>query len=293
VDLAPRRVRVNGFEVAYLDYGSGPLAVCLHGFPDCARTWRHLLPALAEARFRAVAPWLRGYAPTDLAPDGRYQVGALVADACALHDALDGDGDAVLVGHDWGAMAANGAATFAPDRWRRLVTMATPPPVALARGFFTYEQLRRSWYMFFFLHPMAATVLAMNDLEFVDRLWAEWSPSYAAADDLGAVKDALRGPANLAAALGYYQSTLDSSGRAPELASEEAAVSTPAPQPHLYVHGTDDRCIGAELARLAAEDGALPGEGSRVEFVEGVGHFLHLEAPDQVNRLIVDFLTQK
>ena len=123
-DLRTGRVTANGVDFAYLEAGAGPLALCLHGFPDSAWTWRHVLPALAGAGLHAVAPFMRGYAPTQVPPDGRYQTGALTADAVALHDALGGDGDAVLIGHDWGAMAAYGAAAHAPDRWRRVVTAA-------------------------------------------------------------------------------------------------------------------------------------------------------------------------
>ena len=68
------RVMANGIEFGVLEAGSGPLALCLHGFPDSAHTWRHLLPELARAGFRAVAPFMRGYAPTSLAVDGCYQL---------------------------------------------------------------------------------------------------------------------------------------------------------------------------------------------------------------------------
>ena len=80
----------------------GPLALCLHGFPDSAYTWRYLLPELGQAGYHAVAPFSRGYAPTDVPPDG-HEVGALARDANALHGVLGGDGDAVIIGHDWGA----------------------------------------------------------------------------------------------------------------------------------------------------------------------------------------------
>jgi pimeloyl-ACP methyl ester carboxylesterase len=100
-----RMVAANALEFGLLEAGKGPLALCLHGFPDSARTWRHLLPSLAEAGFHAVAPFLRGYAPTAVPDDACYSLGALVADAVALHQALDGDDQAVLIGHDWGARA--------------------------------------------------------------------------------------------------------------------------------------------------------------------------------------------
>lgn len=280
----------NGLEVAYLAAGGeGPLAVCLHGFPDSARTWRHLLPALAGAGYRAVAPWLRGYAPTAVPADGRLQNGALVQDAVQLHEVLGGDGDAVVIGHDWGALAANGAAAFAPDRWRKVVTAAVPPAGAVAEAFLTYRQLRRSWYMFFFQNPLADFAVQLDDLAFLDRLWEDWSPGYTeSGEDRAAVKAALGDPANLAAAIGYYRHKLQPDLQVPELAAEEAAVSALPPQPHLYLHGVDDGCMGIEVAEKAA--GYLTVEGSRVELVPGTGHFLHLEAPDVVNGIVLDFL---
>src|SRR5580698_10100583 len=118
-------VEANGLSFGVLTCGdSGPLALCLHGFPDSAHTWRHLLPELAAAGYRAVAPWTRGYAPTVVASDGDYSAVTRAADANALHDALDGDSDAVLIGHDWGATTTYAAGALAPERWRRLVAIA-------------------------------------------------------------------------------------------------------------------------------------------------------------------------
>ena len=212
------RVTANGVDFAYLEAGpsDGPLALCLHGFPDAAPTWRHLLPALAEAGFHAVAPWLRGYAPTSVPADGLYQTGALVRDTVSLHEALGGDERAVIIGHDWGASATYGAAVFAPERWKRVVAIALPPSGAIGSGFFSYDQLRRSWYIFFFQSPLADMAVAMNDLDFIERIWADWSPGYDGATDVASVKDALRDPANLAAAIGYYRALFDPAARLAE-----------------------------------------------------------------------------
>src|SRR3954453_15925726 len=89
VAISEGTVKANGLQFGYLEDGprDGPLALCLHGFPDSAWSWRHLLPALAGAGFHAVAPFLRGYAPTAVPADGRYQTGALVADTIGLHEA--------------------------------------------------------------------------------------------------------------------------------------------------------------------------------------------------------------
>ncbi|MCU1352266.1 MAG: hypothetical protein JWM05_1475 [Acidimicrobiales bacterium] len=289
MDISEGRITANGVDFAYLEAGSGPLALCLHGFPDSAWTWRYLLPELAAAGFRAVAPFMRGYAPTAIPDDGFYQGGALALDACRLHDALGGDGDAVIIGHDWGALATYAAAAYEPERWRRVVTGAVPPANVVAQAFFSYDQLRRSWYMFFFQSPLAEMAVALNDLAFIDRLWSDWSPGYDASDDLPRVKDSLRDPANLAAAIGYYRATLGNGLRDPELDAIEAAGGTPTPQPTLYLHGSDDGCMGADLVARAGEQ--LTAAGSRAELVPGSGHFFHVEKPVEVNRLIVDFLT--
>jgi pimeloyl-ACP methyl ester carboxylesterase len=283
------RITANDVDFAYLEAGSGPLALCLHGFPDSAYTWRHLLPALADAGFRAVAPFMRGYAPTAVPADGRFQTAALGLDACALHEALGGDGDAVIVGHDWGAMATYIAAAHEPERWTRVVTMAVPPAGAVAGGFLTYRQLKRSWYMFFFQHGLADLVVGMNDLEFIDGLWADWSPGFDGAEDIAHVKDCLRDPANLAAAIGYYRATLGGVGVDPALDEVQGKGNLPTPQPILYLHGRTDGCMGIEVAETATA--LLTSEGSRMEIVDGAGHFLQLEQPEVVNRLVVDFVS--
>ncbi|MCU1453313.1 MAG: hypothetical protein JWN46_1459 [Acidimicrobiales bacterium] len=289
MDTAEGRITANGIEFAYLEAGSGPLALCLHGFPDSAWTWRYLLPDLAAAGYRAVAPFMRGYAPTAVPADGRYQAGVLGLDACRLHEALGGDGDAVIIGHDWGAFAAYSAASHEPERWSRIVTGAVPPPGSGSGAFLSYDQLRRSWYMFFFQSPLADMVVPMDDLAFIDRLWADWSPGYDGAEDAAHVKDCLRDPANLAAAIGYYRATFGQGQRDPDLGPLEAAGRQPLAQPTLYLHGTDDGCLGADLVADAAS--ALTAEGSRVAMIPGTGHFFHVEKPVEVNRLIVDFLT--
>jgi pimeloyl-ACP methyl ester carboxylesterase len=285
-------VRANGLDFVVLEAGSGPLALCLHGFPDAACTWRHLLSALAGAGFRAVAPFMRGYAPTEIPADGAYQVGALAADAVALHEVLGGDGNAVLIGHDWGAEAAYGAAAHAPDRWRRLVTLAVPP-AALDRVLFSdYEQLKRFFYLFMFRDPagFAEAVVASDGMAFLDQLWRDWSPGYQPGEHLAHVKQCLRDPANLAAALGYYRAagTGGAPGTAARYAAEQQAAGRQAPQPTLYLHGARDGCIGVDLARGTER---LLAPSSRMVVINDAGHFLHLERPSEVNHHILTWVS--
>jgi pimeloyl-ACP methyl ester carboxylesterase len=276
--ISARRVRANDLEFGLLEAGSGPLALCLHGFPDCAYTWRHLLPELAAAGFHAVAPFMRGYAPTQAGADSDYRLSTLAADANALHEVLGGGSDAVLIGHDWGAEVAYRAAAASPHRWRSLVTLAVPPAGLDAVLLADFEQLRRFWYIFMFRDPdgFAAELVARDDLAFLDLLWRGWSPGFDPGEHLALVKDCLRAPANLAAAIGYYRAAADGG----------AAVL--APQPTLYLHGAADGCIDAKFATKAADFLAA---GSRVIVVEGAGHFLQLEQAAEVNGHIMRWIT--
>jgi pimeloyl-ACP methyl ester carboxylesterase len=274
-------------DIAYLELGDGPLAICLHGFPDTAWSWRHLMPALADAGYRAVAPFLRGYAPSAVPADGNGQAGASVADIGALHETLGGGSDAVIVGHDWGAVIAYGCAVHEPGRWHRVVAASVPPGPVMGQAFMDYDQLQRSWYMFFFCNPLSDIVVQLDDRAFIDRLWQDWSPGYDGAADAARARQALADPQALATALDMYRSAFGVSDVDPAFEAHQAATAAVPSQPVLYLHGADDGCIGAEYA--AATTGLLP-DGSSVELVDGAGHFLQLEAPDRVNRLILDFL---
>jgi pimeloyl-ACP methyl ester carboxylesterase len=285
-----KRVNANGIEFAYLSDGPthGPLALCLHGFPDTAHTWRYLLPRLADAGFHAVAPFMRGYAPTSVPSDGRYDTGMLALDACGLHRALDGNGDAVIIGHDWGAFATYGAAAIQPELWRRVVTAAVAPQASMADGFFTFDQLRRSWYVFFFQTPLAEYAVSLDDHAFIDRLWADWSPGFDGSWDAARVKEALASPENLTAAIGYYRAMFSGPPDDPESAAAQAAGGTVAPQPTLYLHGEDDGCMGIDTIGPVTD---FLAPGSEMVTVKGAGHFMHVERPDEVNDHIIRFVT--
>jgi pimeloyl-ACP methyl ester carboxylesterase len=284
-----RVVNVNGIEFSYLESGPprGPLALCLHGFPDTAHTWRHLLPALGEAGYHAVAPWMRGYAPTAMPADEIYQVGALAADASAFHDAFGGDGQAVLVGHDWGAYASYGTASLHPDRWRRVVTLAVPPLAASASAFFTYAQLKRSFYVFLFQTPIAEMAVSADAHAFLDHLWADWSPGYDASWDVARVKESIGDPAHLSAAIGYYRAVFDPSRHSPAYEEAQVASTASPPQPTLYLHGADDGCMSVDAI---GDVRSVLSEGSEHMIVERAGHFLHLEQPEVVQNHVLTFL---
>ena len=288
----PERVTANDVDFAYLEAGpaDGPLALCLHGFPDHALTWAPLLPALADACYYAVAPWMRGYSPTGLAPNGNYQTASLALDAIALADAIAPGRVAVLIGHDWGAIAAYTAAAHASDRFRKLVTLAVPHFGAFGSHFLEPAQLKRSWYIFFFQLPLADIAVPNNDYAVIDTLWRDWSPGYTPAPEfMRALKDTFSAPGGLDAAIGYYRATFGTAPGDPELTEIGGKGAGEIPVPTLYLHGIDDGCLGIEGVVDEELRPFFPA-GLEVERVPGAGHFLQLERPDVVNRRIVGFL---
>ena len=291
--ISQHSIQANGLNISYFAAGlenDGPLVICLHGFPDSAHTWRHLLPRLADAGFRAVAPFLRGYAPTEVPSDGRFQTAASAMDALALRDALGGGPDSVIIGHDWGAIITHIAANVRPDAFAKVVTMAVPPGNAVGVAFLSnLAQIKRSWYMFFFQHPFADFVVGANDLAYIDMLWADWSPGFDATEELELLKPSLRDPANLQAALGFYRATLGAGYNDPALQSAQDMSSTIPPQPLLYIHGRTDGCMGSEVAEFAAAE-LTP--NARARFIDGAGHFMHLEKSAEVNDIILSFLAE-
>jgi pimeloyl-ACP methyl ester carboxylesterase len=289
IDHPIGRTTVNGVAISYIEAGSGPLLLCLHGFPDDAPSFRHQIAAFSARGYRVVAPYMRGYAPSDVPPQGPYQTAALALDVIGLIDALGG-GQATVFGHDWAAAAAYGAAVIAPEKITRLVTLALPYGRGLGKAFVVdAAQQRRSWYMFFFLSTFAEAALAHDDFAFLDRIWAEWSPNWRCpAADMAAIKATFRAPGVARAAIDYYRHTFDPSYRRAELTDLQARINVePVRVPTLYLHGADDGCIGPDVA---GDLRPLFPAGFQRDIVPSAGHFLHLEQPQAVNDLVTAFL---
>jgi pimeloyl-ACP methyl ester carboxylesterase len=280
------RVKANGIEFAYLEEGNGPLALLLHGFPDSATTWSHQMRPLATAGFRVVAPWLRGYPPTEIPRDGFYDRGTLAADLRALVIALGG-GQAHLVGQDWGAIIAYNALAAFPELFRRAVVLAVPHPAEVRRSMLLPKHVHRSFHWWFFQLPeLPEAALAANDFAFIDYLWEYWtSPGYRDEAHLADVKRLLAMPGALGATLGYYRAMVDPQKADPALETVRKDAERPIPVPTLALCGADD--LRAELMGDQARH--FTGE-YRFELVRGSGHFLHREQPAAVTRLIIDWL---
>jgi len=266
---------------------TGRLAVLLHGFPDTAHTWRHLGPALAEAGWRVVAPFTRGYAPSGVPADGSGHVAALVADAVGVHRALDGGTDAVVIGHDWGAITANALAAHPESPFVRAVAMSVPPFPAvrsLRAVRVLPQQLRNSWYIGFNQLPRLPE---RHFDRLVHKLWRDWSPGYDATEDLRHLAAATPDRAHRRAVIGYYRSFASPFPPPRQYRRWRGAEMRLPVVPTLYLHGADDGCLDPRLAGLVAPH--LPA-GSAVHLIAGAGHFLQLEQPAETGRKVLDFL---
>lgn len=265
------------------------LALCLHGFPDSPWSWRQTLLSLAEHGYHAVAPFMRGYAPTEL-PSSGFALADLAEDVLALEESLRGGGGrSVVIGHDWGAAAVYAALGRDPGRWACAVAASVPPSdESIDAG--SLDQLRRSWYSFLFQLPeieVPERIAAADDMAMIEMLWHDWSPGLDADAEIAHAKDALRPAGHLSAAISYYRDV-------PTRAPRARASADPAPTigwevPLLYLHGRRDGCIGVEaLERIQPRLGSTV----RVAVLEDAGHFLQLERPAEVNEAIVEFLAE-
>lgn len=256
-------VDANGVRFAYFEQGTGPLVLLLHGFPDTPHTWDDLLPRLAARGYRAVAPFMRGYRPTAI-PERDTDMETLARDALGIIDAL-GETSAVVVGHDWGATAAYGAASIAPEKVRKLFTLAIPHPTGMRRT------PRTVWGLRHFVEnkmPGAASRFAKNDFAKLRAIYKRWSPDWAPTDaELAPVRECFADHASLDAALGYYRALRFS---VPPHLRKRIAVDT------VVFAGSGDtllRRVDYERARPIFDRGYV------IEELPG-GHFLHREHPD-------------
>jgi pimeloyl-ACP methyl ester carboxylesterase len=269
-----RHVEANGLRFAYLEDGRGPLVLLLHGFPDTARSWDHARPRIAARGFRAVSPWMRGYAPTAIPPRDA-DLETLARDALALIEAL-GETSAVIVGHDWGAAAAYAAASLEPARVTKLVAIGIPHPATLRPSL---VNLWRARHFVLYKLPGAARRFAAHDFAALPALCKRWSPRWSpSADELAPVRAAFSDPASLDAAFGYYRQLRF---------RPQPFLRTPIAAPTIAFAGLDDPNVTP--ADYAAA-GRMFQAAYAVEQMRG-GHFMHREHPDDFAAKLLAHLT--
>jgi pimeloyl-ACP methyl ester carboxylesterase len=274
-----------------LSAGSGPLVLLLHGFPDGPCSFRHQLTALAAAGYRAIAPTMRGYEPSSQGSLEGYHAADMASDAVAWLDQLGAD-RAHLIGHDWGSTIATAAASMAPERWHSLSLLSVPHPGRFQQeGLRVPQQLKNSWYLFFFqLRGFADWWVKRKNYAFLEYLWRKWSPNWAGVtQELPDLKRRFQQAGVLKASLQYYRLALDTTSPQGKLSRE--LLNGEIRIPTLGLTGLNDGCIKAEAFRLCMKKEDFPA-GLSVELIDDAGHFLQLEQPQAVNRALLAWLRE-
>lgn len=261
--------------MAVLDEGDGPPVLLLHGFPDSSYVWRQQVPALTGAGLRVLAPDLRGFGESDRPEQvDDYRMRYLVADVIALLDAL-GIEKVAVVGHDWGAALGWVFAATAPDRVERLMVMSVGNPNTHPTR--SIEQRQRSWYMLLFQFTGVAEQLIMRDD------WKLFREFLGDAGDLERYLRDLSRPGALTAALNWYRANL-----APEIELKPHSTLPPVAAPTLGLWSTGDIYLTEDRMLASAEHVSGPWRYVRIE---GASHWMQLDAHQQVNALLLEFLT--
>lgn len=266
---------VGGLRFGCFEAGptSGPLVILCHGFPDTAHTWRDLLPRLADAGYHAVAPFMRGYAPTECPSDGRYGVVELGSDVIGVINAFGAE-RATLIGHDWGAAAVYSAVAQAPERVSRLVGIAIPPPRALRPSLRTIWGIRH--FATFQLKKRSVAKIRKDPMAFLDTIYRRWSPRWdVPREELEATARCFEEPGVIEAALGYYWCFVRDLRRKEVKALNRSRIGVPT----LLFGGEADGGLPVSSWKHAPK-GFVEGTPFEVEILPGAGHFLHREAPD-------------
>ena len=264
---------MNGVGINVTDVGQGPPVLLLHGWPDTHELWRHQVAALTEAGYRTIAPDLRGFGDSDK-PGAveEYGITKVIGDLIGLLEGLDVP-KAHVVGHDWGGAIGSVFAALVPERVASLTFLSVGHPAAF--GAAGWLQRQKSWYMLLFQFTgIAEQWLSQDDF----RNFREWARH----PDHDSVVGRLREPGALTASLGLYRAILP----------PESLLAPPADLPPIRAATMGLWSAGD----VAVTEEAMTGSAAfvsgpwRYERVEGAGHWLQLDAPAQVNRLLLDFL---
>jgi len=310
---APAFVETNGIRLAVYEQGEGPPVVLLHGFPELAFSWRHQLPALAAAGFRAIAPDQRGYGQSDVPADVRdYRIEELIADIHGLLDALELD-SATFVGHDWGALVLWQMAMRAPERIDRLVILNIPhyprlpiDPIQVMRERFANNFYIVNWQD----SDEADTAFAADPAHFFDVMMRRGQISREQFDQLPADRKSLSllqvmarsqssgEPLLTDAERDYYAAAFARTGFTGPINwyrnwtlnwETQAKFDQRIGIPTLFIGAADD--VVVSLEHIEAMKPLV--DDLEIHMLENCGHWSQQEKPDEVNSLMIDWLRRR
>jgi pimeloyl-ACP methyl ester carboxylesterase len=279
-------IQANGlsFEVDHCGAGDR-LALCLHGFPECAFSWRYQLPLLARLGYKAWAPNLRGYGRSSRPPRvADYAMPHLLADVAGLIDAA-GAQSTVLIGHDWGGIIGWNFVIWELRPVERFIVLNAPHPALFLKRWFRFPQILRSWYIFFFQLPwLPEWLFRARGARAIGNAFRDMAVDKSRfPDDVLEVyrRQALQ-PSALTAMINYYRAALRNlpTGRSVRALERILDVTT------LMIWGEEDTALGKELTR---------GTGTLVRdltlrYLPHVSHWVQQEAPETVNAIIEAWL---
>ena len=294
--MTHRQVATNGIELHVAEEGEGKPVILCHGFPELWYSWRHQLPALAEAGYRALAPDLRGYGDSSIPEEiEAYDLPTLAEDMVGLLDDI-GEEQAVFVGHDWGAFVVWHLAVAHPERVAAVVGMSVPfiprapaPPIEIFR-----KNLGEDFYMVWFQEPGVADEALGRDVRrtlATSRVWtSEWAegdeelhvPRWMTEDELRVYVDTFE-RTGFTGGLNYYRN-IDRNWELIEPLAERRVE-----QPALFVTGSRDPV--ARIAPSEVMDGWVTDLRGKV-VIEGTGHWVQQQSPDEVNEALLRFLRE-
>jgi len=269
------RIALDDVTLEVEDTGTGSPVLLLHGWPDAANVWRHQVMALAADDYRVLAPNLRGFGGSSRPAEVEaYVAPRMVGDVVGLLDHLSIE-RAHLVGHDWGAAISWMTAALVPDRVASVTALSVGHPAAFRSA--GWRQREKSWYMLLFQFPGVAEQWLSAD---GFRNLRQWSRH----PDIDPVVERLAEPGALAASLNLYRAILP-----PAWLVEPPLELPPVQAPAMGIWSSGDLALTEEAMTGSAAQVAGPW---RYERLDGVGHWLQLEAPEVVNALLLDFLGQ-
>ncbi len=276
-------IKTNNIRLHCVTQGEGDLAILLHGFPEFWYSWRHQIPALAR-HFKVVVPDLRGYNDSDK-PESGYDLDTLSADVRGLIESL-GYTKAHIVGHDWGGAIAWHLAQKFPQVIDRLAVLNAPHPARFLQELVSNaDQLRRSWYILAFQIPGLPEWLIQNNLkDFVSNFFQGQAIRKGAfsKEDAQHYQTALAKPGALSAAINYYRSAFSPQAWLPQWGLSPAPITVPT----LILWSEEDALLSQKLAEGMEQFITAP---FKLKFVQHCGHWIQQEAPQTVNRELLNF----
>ncbi len=271
----------NGVRLHYVSEGEGNLMLMLHGFPEFWYSWRHQITAFSK-NYNVVAPDLRGYNYSDkLQSIELYNISELVKDIAGIITNL-GYEKCVLVGHDWGGAIAWYFADQYPEMVEKLIVLNIPHPAKFMEGLRTPQQLKKSWYVFFFLLPYFPELLIKwNNYQAIESAFTKMviNKSAFTDEDIQAYKKSAAKPGALTAMINYYRCFVRQT-----LTSEKSWKKLDVPT--LMIWGENDTALGKELT-YGTEDYV---NDFTIKYIPNCSHWVQQEKPDLVNQYIADFL---